>query len=52
MLYIHLYAYNICINIFKYINKIYMSTCLYIDENNHENNVPPLCLPRTMDLVI
>ena len=52
MLYIHLYAYNICINIFKYIDKIYMSTYLYIDENNHEKNVPSLCLARTMNLVI
>ena len=48
----HLYAYNISINIFKYIDKIYMSTYLYIDENNHEKNVPSLCLPHTMDLVI
>ena len=48
----HLYAYNISINIFKYIDKIYMSTYLCIDENNHEKNVPSLCLPHTIDLVI
>ena len=52
MLYLHLYAYNACINIFKYKDKIYMSTYLYIDENNHEKNVPSLCLARTMNLVI